>query len=384
MKRYAFLLTVCVLLLVARGAYAFIARTGDLVQITSEEVITEDLYIAGEEIEIDGTVNASIYAAGRKVTIRGAVKDHVVVFAQEVVLLGSVGKGFKGFAANLTMQGSVGGDLLLFGANIDIRETAAVSGDVLFGGRLISIEGPLKKDLLGAGQRITLNGSVGGNVKLAVQELSILESVRIKGNVKYYSENEADIQPGATIQGTITRRIPEYREKLKQVFPFVLIVGIAGKIIAFFMALVVGLVFILLTPVWMQSLSDAIAEKPGRCAGWGALILFVAPLAMATAFATVVGIPLAGIALLLYLVAIIVSQIALGLLIGRLIIGRERSAESKGLLFAAFVLGLVILRLLRFIPVFGHIVVLVCGIFGIGAIVVAEAARRREGRLSSL
>ena len=86
MKKYAFLFTLCALFLLTRGAYAFMTRTGELVRIEADEIFTEDLYVAGEVIEIDGTVNASVYAAGRKVTIRGSVRDQVVVFAQAINL----------------------------------------------------------------------------------------------------------------------------------------------------------------------------------------------------------------------------------------------------------------------------------------------------------
>jgi cytoskeletal protein CcmA (bactofilin family) len=384
MKRYAFFIAVFAFFILTQGAFAFIARTGEQVLISSDELITEDLYIAGEEIEIDGTVNAAVFAAARKVTLRGTVKKQMVVFAQEVTIQGNVGGGLKIFAQNITVNTRIDGDVMLFGARINLDEATRVSGDTLFGGRHITVNGSLKKDVLGAGQGITLNGTVDGNAKLAVQELRLTESARIRGNLKYYSENEAQIEKGARIEGSITHHLPEFRDRLKKIFPFVLLAGIVGKIVEFFIFAALGLVFILITPVWMRSLSDAIAQKPGACAGWGALLLFVAPIAIAVAFSTVIGIAVAGIALLLYLVALFISQIAVSLIIGRLIIGLERSGQSKGMLFGAFLLGLFILRLIRFIPVFGYIVLLVCGIFGMGAIVVAEAARRRAHGADSL
>jgi cytoskeletal protein CcmA (bactofilin family) len=384
MKKYAFFIAVFAFFIFTQGAFAFIARTGNQVLISSDELITEDLYIAGEEIEVDGTVNAALFAAARKVILRGTVKKQVVVFAQEVTIQGNVGGGLKIFAQNITVNTQIDGDVMLFGARIDLQEATRVSGDTLFGGRHITVNGTLKKDMLGAGQGITLNGTVGGNAKLAVQELRLTDSARIKGNLKYYSENEVQIAQGAKIGGSITHRLPEFRDRLKKIFPFMLLAGVGGKIVGFFIFTALGLLFILVTPVWMRSLSDAIAQEPGPCTGWGALLLFVAPIAITVAFVTVIGIAIAGIALLLYLVALSISQIAVSLLIGRLIIGSERSGQSKGMLFGAFLLGLFILRLVRFIPVFGYIVLLGCGILGMGAIVMAEAARRRAHGVGSL
>ena len=378
LNRYFTVLLMLVFICVfTRGAYAFIARTGDSVKIESDEVIKEDLYTAGGDITIDGTVNGDVYAAGQKVTVNGAVRDNAVILAQEVHVTGSVGGTLKAFGQNLEITGNVSEDLLIFGANVEIKDTAKVGGDTLFGARNISIAGPMKKDILGAGQNVTINSTVKGNVRILVQNLIIGQSALIGGNLKYVSENEAEVLSGAQIKGVITHSVPEWKEKMRKAFPFILITGIIGKIIGFFMAIVVGLVFILITPAWMRSLTDSIAEKPGSCAGWGALIFFATPIGILIAAATVIGMPLAGISLLLYLVALYMSQIAVSLLIGRLIVGREKSAESKAVLFGAFVLGLFIISLVRFIPVVGYLILLVCGIFGMGAIVIAEAVRRK-------
>jgi hypothetical protein len=384
MKKYAWLAAVLMVLLCTRGAYAFILKHGESVQIPQEETVNEDLYITGGDVEVDGTVNAALFVAARNVTVRGTVKRQAVIIARHVKVLGAVGGGLKAMGQDITVSGTTMGDLMLFGANIDITEQSRIGGDTLFGGRYISVNGVLQKDVLGGGKRITLNNAIDGNAKLAVQELYVTDSARIGGNLTYYSKNQAVIAQGARIKGTITQHLPEYGERVKKLFPFALLTGIAGKIVGFLMMVLFGLVLILVMPVWMRSVSGAISERPGACAGWGALLLFVSPIAIAAALATVIGAAVGGVALLLYLAAILISQVAVSLLIGRMIIGREKSGESKGLLFGAFVLGLVILSFLKMIPLFGRIVMLAAALFGIGAIVVAEATRRREEGTSIL
>jgi hypothetical protein len=50
--------------------------------------------------------------------------------------------------------------------------------------------------------------------------------------------------------------------------------------------------------------------------------------------------------------------------------------DTKALMFGVFTLGLFIISLLRFIPVFGHIVSIVVILFGLGAIVVTVGTKR--------
>ena len=83
------------------------------------------------------------------------------------------------------------------------------------------------------------------------------------------------------------------------------------------------------------------------------------------------------IAMMLYLVSLYVSEIIVGLLIGKLILIRVKKSDEKTFLFGAFVLGLFIIRVLRFIPLFGWIVRFIVCLFGLGAIVLAIATKKR-------
>ena len=95
---------------------------------------------------------------------------------------------------------------------------------------------------------------------------------------------------------------------------------------------------------------------------------------------TIIGIPVGLIALALWGIAIYLAQIPVGLLIGRLIIGRFRVVERKAIMVGALALGLVILRLLGLIPYLGFFIALAVVLFGLGAVGVSEKRRRAEAR----
>jgi len=358
---------------------ALTARSSESIVISADEVLDEDLYLAGNRISVEGTVKGNLYTAGQTVDVSGSVRGNVVIFAQKAVVSGRVGEGVKAFCETVTVTGAVGGDVIAAGNTVSLESALRLDGDAIVAARKWAVEGPVMGEILGAGRTVTISGPVNGNVRLAVSSLTVASSARIGGNLSYVSHNEATILPGSRIDGMVSRRIPDFRQKVKEIFPFLVIAGITAKILGFLMAVVVGLVVVLFFPKWVWSATDSIVEKPGACVGWGALILFATPVGILFAALTIAGISLAVIALFAYLIAVYLSQIVTGALIGRLIIGRNKTTESRGVLFGAFVLGIFIIRLFRFIPVFGSLVCVAAALFGLGAVVVTFAGYAKGG-----
>jgi cytoskeletal protein CcmA (bactofilin family) len=357
-----------------RTADAFEARRGDSIRIGAEETIEEDLFLAGERVVVEGTVNGDLYAAARSVVIRGAIRDSVTVFAGTVTVTGSVGGGIHAAAEEFILEGVVVGDSVVMGRSISLSEGAFSRGDLIAFGQKIMVNSPVDGYVLGAANTVGINSSIRGDVVLAVRLLTLLENARVGGDLRYMSENDAVIFPGAHIAGRVLHGVPKYRDRMREIFPFVIIAGIVGKLLSFVNMVVVGLVFVFIAPGLLHRLSNAIKGYPGQCAGWGALILFGAPLVIFIASATVFGLSLAVIAGFIYLVSLYLSQIITSQLIGRLLLGM-RDEVSRGRLFAAFVLGLFLLRLVRFIPGIGVFVWAAASLFGLGALVVMQTRR---------
>lgn len=146
---------------------------------------------------------------------------------------------------------------------------------------------------------------------------------------------------------------------------------IIRKVMGFVMAFVTGLVLILIAPGRVGSIADAIGGSPWLSLGWGTVLLIVIPFVVLTLFFTVVGIPVALICLVLYAMLIYLSQIPVGLFIGRWIIRRFFEVEGKALMMGSLALGLFALGLLRIIPYIGFFVGLAVVLVGFGATAVA-------------
>ncbi|MCK4387405.1 MAG: polymer-forming cytoskeletal protein [Dehalococcoidia bacterium] len=359
---------------------AFDARSGATVTVASGEVVDDDLYVAANSIIIDGTINGDLWAAGNSITVNGVVNGSVMAVGRTVNINGDVGHAVRAGGETIIVNGDVSGDVIVGCSQAHIASTAKIGGDLLFGAGNARIAGLIEGNIKGQAGEIAISDEVKGNVDLEVESLTILPTANIKGNLTYTSEQEANIHPGAQISGTPTHNLPKVEERQAKSFPSVLFSGIGGKVTGFLMALIAGLIIILLAPKQLTSIAEAIRSRPGPSAGWGALILFLTPIAAIIVCITIIGIPVGLIALALWGIAIYLAQIPVGLFIGRWIIGRFRSVEGKAIMVGALALGLVILKLLRLIPHLGFFIALAVILFGLGAVVASERRRRAEAR----
>jgi len=346
-------------------------RSGDTMTVASGEVVNEDLYVAGSTITIDGTVNGDLWAIGNTITVNGEVTGSIVAAGQTVNINGNVDHAARLAGDSVNISGNVRGDLLVFSSQTNIASKAKIGGDLIFGSGNVRVDGLVEGDIKGGGNQVAISNGVVGDIELQAENLTVASTADIGGNLTYTSENEADIQSGAKIGGKTTHNLPE----VKKAGPFS---GIGGKVLVFLMALVTGLIIILVAPGRSASIADSIRAKPWASLGWGAVILFATPVAAIIACFTVIGIPVALIALVLYAIAIYISQVFVGLFIGRWIIGRFREVESRAIMIGALASGLFIIAILRLIPFLGFWVGLAVALFGLGAVIVSETRSRAQ------
>lgn len=382
MSRYIFKGAVIFLIAISVGIFAPATvlaadlRSGDTVDVGRGQVIDDDLYVAGGTIIVDGTVNGDLWAVGKTITVNGTVNGSIVAIGETVAVNGDVARAARLAGATVEVSGSVGSDLIVFGGDARIASTAKIDGDFILGVGNVCVDGLVAGDIKGRAGEVTITSTIGGDVELDVESLTIAPAASIQGNLTYTSETEADIRSGARVGGKTTHNVPEVKKTAKTAFA----AGIAGmvtsKVLGFLMILVAGMIIILIAPGRSAAVADSIRGRPWLSLGWGAVILFATPVAAIMVCITVIGIPVGLIALALWGIAIYLSQIFVGLFIGRWIIGYFRQVETKAMLIGALAAGLAILSLLRLIPFLSFFIWLAIALFGIGAVVVSEAKLR--------
>jgi hypothetical protein len=221
------------------------------------------------------------------------------------------------------------------------------------------------------GAVVALNGDirVTGTVEEAVVALRgraiIEDGARVGGDV--VSSRTPQVAPGASVEGDTERVRFSFRA-----------IGIAFWV-AWWVALtisllVLGMVLLALAPAAMAASYAVARNDPGRAIGWGVLLAVGLPIAFGLLLITLVGIPLG----LLGLLSLALFY-ALGYVVAAFTLGRMMVKEPKSR-FLAFLAGLLVLRLVGFIPALGGIVTFVAAAYGLGALAIAgwRAARRER------
>lgn len=350
----------------ATTVLAFDARSDDTVHIPDGEVITDDLFTGANIITIDGTINGDVWAAARIISISGLVDNSVMAIAQTINISGDIGHAVRVAGETVNISGNIAGDLFVAGNEIIIADN-------------VHIKGIVDGDIKGGGGEITIGSKVGGDINLEVSELTILSTADIKGSLTYIGENRAVVHTGAQINGITTHKLPEAKEDQSETFFLALLSSIKTKFIGFLMALLAGLLIILIAPKRLASIAESISSRPGPSAGWGALILFVTPIAAIVICITIIGLPVGLIALALWGIAIYLAQIPVGLFLGQWIISHFRDVEdNRGIMIGALATGLIILKLLSLIPHLGFIIGLVVILFGLGSVTATIRRQKPE------
>jgi cytoskeletal protein CcmA (bactofilin family) len=356
-------------------------RNGERLTIPAGDVINDDLYLFGANITVDGTVNGDVIVFGNRITINGEVNGSVIGAGQDIVVGGRVKDSVRMAASNVDINSAIGGDLVTAASRVTIAQSGSVGRDLLVAAAAVQVNGPVAKDIRGSAGKLMINSSVGGNVDVEGDEVKLEPAASIAGNLTYKSEKKAEQAKEATVGGEIKHTTPPPQPKpsaetlgqaigglVAATVGFIVILLLVVVVIKYAAALLTGIVFILLARKYIPGLVGTLKSSPWPCLGYGALVLFLAPVAIAIAFGLVIGIPLGLAALALYLLAVYLGHIFTGLFIGKWLLRQHADANSTGKLIAALALGLLIVYICGIIPFIGWLTGLAVVLFGLGTI----------------
>jgi hypothetical protein len=309
-----------------------------------DDVITEDLYAAGNRIVIEGRIEGDLLAtAFEEVVVSGEVTGDVVVVAGTVTISGDVGGSVRASAGLVTVSGSIGEDLAAASWNTVIEPTGVIGRDLINWGRNGRVEGRVERDLTGRFSNLVVAGQVDGTVEVTVGSLVIDSAAEVEGGVSYRSRSEAEVAANATV-GLVVRRTP--------LAPNVEVraLAILTLLLVLLFLTATGLLFASSWPRQLESSMEAAARgwrtwlsglgvlvSPLVAAGILAFILSVAPPAAAVPLALILVPIIFGLGGLVLLAALF-GLIPAAALIGRLALRRRRS-PAAAVLLGMFVVG---------------------------------------------
>lgn len=347
----------CIALTGIAEAHSF--RAGDTVSIGKGQVVQDTLFASGKTVDIASEVYGDVFCAGQNVTVSGAIHGDVICAGQTLTITGAIDGDVRLAGQTVTLSGSVGGNATIASQSFSLGSDAKVSGDFSLASGDGTFNGTVGRDLAVGGGDITLAGQIGRNVKGNTTNLTLAEGSHITGNVEYTSNNDVRRANGALVDGSVTRHdVPKHESKRGAIFAF----GAAWFLYWFFATLLTALVLVLIMPALIHRTTNRAVTSPWRALATGFVASILVPIAIVLFMATVIGIPLAFVVGLAWLLVVLLSGPFFGYYIGRLLLrGSTRSVlimlVGAGLLLVAY-----------FIPVVGFFALLATLWFGSGMI----------------
>ncbi len=325
------------------------------------ETVKNDLIVRSRTVRIDGNVEGDLIAFCQTLTVNGRVNGDIIGFAQIVRINGATGGSVRVFSRDLEIGGAVTRNVTAFGARVELDPKAEIGGGMMFFGGEATLDGRIHRDFMTYSGRTALNGHVGGDLWAKSGQLSVGPTTEIDGKAVYTGEKQPDVSPQAKLAHPIEVHIEAHRPSYMTSRFYI------SWALRWAVAFVYGMLLAVLMPGFF---ADAVrsSRNYGLSFGVGALTC-VGGCVLAVIAVVLLAVGLAGgvIALLIFGPALYATQVVVGVRLGEQWLGPSR---NTGETVARLALGLLVIRALWIIPIFGWVVWLAVILWGLGALVV--------------
>jgi hypothetical protein len=334
-------------------------QSGDVVRLSENDTLANDLICAGRSIEIQGHLAGDLFSGSEQMTLDGTIEDDIIAAGRTVLIKGSVGDMVIAMGEKVFIDGEVGGDVLAFGGEVRFTERATVKGNVYVGAANVRLEGgQIGGWLKGGAGTVWLNGAVAGRV--------ILETDEVDFGPDYQAGQGTKLTLPAPLDRENTAYVPEDLEiVIEEKDAFYESGFFYWSLISMFVTgLLLGLVFKQPTRNLLEYTSQNVLKNTGI----GFLIVFLTPLAIALLIFPLITLPVALILAAIYLITLYVGLLFSGLFLGSYLFSLLQKGEALGSLVFPFVIGLIIIMSIAQIPIVGSLIKLVLICLGSGSL----------------
>ncbi|HYF95314.1 MAG TPA: polymer-forming cytoskeletal protein [Symbiobacteriaceae bacterium] len=336
-----FLISLVSLLLVAAPALAIDWRESDIVQVGKDEVINDDMWLAGLSVIVDGTINGDLFVFGDSIEINGTVNGNLITGGNRADIKGTVTGSVYSVTGSINVSGRIERTLAATAATVTLEPGAYVGRSGLL-----------------AAARVEVGGQIGKELKAYACGMRIAAGAVIEGPVDYTGDTPATIEQGARTGDMAFHQISLSRATRMSIW---------WKVIWFLGCLLAGLAALTLFPSLRRTYPEAVMQKPWKAPLTGFLALITIPVGALLLLVTVIGIPLsllimAAFPLLIYLGQVLVSWTA-----GKLLADRVEGFRNLRwqLIFA---MGALVTTVATALPVAGCIFSFAVVLYGLGGL----------------
>jgi cytoskeletal protein CcmA (bactofilin family) len=336
-----------------------VVRSGETVTLTDNQSIEGSYYVVGGTVALAGKVTGDTTVIGGNVTIGGEINQDLAVLAGTVNMQSPVTEDVRIVAGQVTITEDVGGDLVVIAGKLTISSEAKITGDVLFYGGELVVEGSIGGKLLGGAENVRVDTEVMGGVDMTTRGLTLGEQANVTGNVEYTSDADFVRAPGAVITGDVVKNAPLMDETSETNARSIAIMFL----VSLFATLSIYLLFRRRVESFAQSIRTGLLVKTIV----GFVAVFMAPLLIIILIVSILGSLVGLIALCLFALLLVLTLPLIAVTAGSLL---SSMIDAKSKISAPYILlGAVVAHICLLVPLFGSVIILFLFLATIGTLV---------------
>lgn len=332
--------------------------------------VMDDAYLLANSGSVNADITNDLYIAGGNITINGNVGQDLVVAGGKVVVMGDVIGDVRVLGGQVSIYGKVGEDVLAAGGQVDIGKNSFVNGNLYVASGLLTIDGQIKGELKGYMGSLILNGTVGKDADVQVENKFLADpAAKILGNLKYKSRIESKL-PAGVVKGQTTFTKVEREDFWKKFTAWYFV----SKLFVYASALLLALILVFYAPKFVISAGDKIHKSALKSFGIGLLTIVGVMIGGMVLMMTFIGIPLALIAFAALMISAYMGQIFVASWLGGLMFSYKNGKvdASKAKIFGIWALALFIYHAVSLIPFVGWAANAVFCVTGIGSLAITK------------
>ncbi len=340
-----------------------VVRTGQNIAVEADQTVAGDYYVSVgpfSQTTMSGKVEGDMYAFGGVVTANGEIKNDLTVIGGSAQMHATVTDDVRIVAGEVTVADHVGGDLFVLGGVLKVLSTASIDGDIIFYGGTASLSGQVKGSVVGAAEKISIDGTVGKNVDVTTtKSLELGDTAKIAGYVRYASTDELSRSANAEVKGEVQKvELPKIlSEGVKKPTLF----SVLPLLISLFSTLVLFLLFRrVLESVVLKAHKQVL--KVGMIGVCALFLPLLSILLMVTGLGFFIGVMILSLSLFIFVLGYTLAGVVLGSFIAKWFTNHPRVT------LPFVVLGTLLIHVLLLIPYVGILGVLVCTVVTIGSL----------------
>ncbi|ELR66511.1 hypothetical protein C942_04209 [Photobacterium marinum] len=334
--------------------------------------VSHDLYTAGHHIEVQSEIAGDLIVAGQMISINSIVDGDIIAAGETINLQAAVSDDVRVAGRQIIISNHIADHIVAAGETVTLEQDSRIGSWAWLAGDTVRISGYIDQELKVAARRVIISGEIKGDVELFAEQIDILDSARIHGNLIWHSKHQPTIESGGQINGQLIEKPWEHPEH-NGGSPF------AGLAFITLSLMFSGIVIYLLFPALPLQASRSVQQRPLLSLSAGLGVLLITPVVIAVLFVTAIGSLLAFALLASYLVMILLGVTCALFSLGHMglqLTGKHEKA-GKGLRILAFVLALIAIGLLQLIPFIGSLIYLAVILFGLGGLTLAIYRNRQ-------